>query len=64
MAASTTNDQQDATAQRVQAWKRVWPPTESVKPAAEKAPKGQMKNLGETGGAYPNYIKPTEGVRL
>jgi len=49
---------------RNQPWKTVWPPAEEVKPASEKSRAGQMRVLYAGGGAYPNFIKPTEGVRL
>jgi len=49
---------------RIQAWKPIWPPTHAVTPATEKSHMGQQTVLHSGGGAYPNYIKPTEGVRL
>jgi hypothetical protein len=49
---------------RFQPWKPLWPPTQAVKPATEKSLRGRQTVLHAGGGAYPNYIKPTEGVRL
>jgi len=52
------------TDQRVQAWKQVWPPSGAVQPASEKDLTGRIKVLHQGGGAYPNFIKATEGIRL
>lgn len=58
---SSLNDNEK---EREQPWTKVWPPVEEVKPASEKSKAGQMRVLYNGGGAYPNFIKPTEGVRL
>ena len=49
---------------RVQVWKGIWPPTQAVTPIRENGAAGQTQVLHQGGGAYPNFIKATEGVRL
>jgi hypothetical protein len=61
--ASNSKDMVMIQEKRSQPWKSSWPPIHSVKPASEQARAGALMLQGG-GGAYPNFIKSTEGVRL
>ena len=50
---------------RLQPWKSQWPPQGPVSPLKTKAQKGQNVVLVEGGGgAYPNKIMESQGVRF
>jgi len=59
-----SKDIMNAVALKSQPWKSQWPPSTPVQPGGEQATAGKAIILQGGGGAYPNNIRPTEGVRL